>query len=174
MIQSTTWVCAQRKLRSAWAESSLSAWRKPGSLATHWAHSEDSDQTRRMPRLIWVFAGRTLILLVLSCRGSFVLANSWKWECFFFFFFFRKISKISEKVWRFLWLRWFGKSFCWMPRQNGSLNLGWKLKCWLLCKSFECWLKISHNWAKIHFYGIQPTESKGKADSIFGMYGLKI
>ena len=30
-----------------------------GSLATHWAHSEDSDQTGRMPRLIWVFAGRT-------------------------------------------------------------------------------------------------------------------
>ena len=28
------------------------------------------DQTERMPRLIWVFAVRTLILLVLSCRGS--------------------------------------------------------------------------------------------------------
>ena len=41
-----------------WSESSLSAWRKLGSLATHWAHSEDSDQTGRMPRLIWVFAGR--------------------------------------------------------------------------------------------------------------------
>ena len=38
--------------------------------ATHWAHSEDSDKTGRMPRLIWVFAGRTLILLVLSCRVS--------------------------------------------------------------------------------------------------------
>ena len=35
------------------------------------ANSEDSDQTGRMPRLIWVFAGRTLILFVLSCRGSF-------------------------------------------------------------------------------------------------------
>ena len=32
--------------------------------------SEDSDQTGRMPRLIWVFTGHTLILLVLSCRGS--------------------------------------------------------------------------------------------------------
>ena len=39
-------------------QSSLSAWRKLGSLATHWMHSEDSDQTGRMPRLIWVFAGR--------------------------------------------------------------------------------------------------------------------
>ena len=57
-------MCAQRRLTSAWAsaqsdQSSLSAWRKLGSLATHWAHSEDSDKTGRMPRLIWVFAGRT-------------------------------------------------------------------------------------------------------------------
>ena len=50
-------------IRGVWPESSLSAWRKLGSLATHWAHSEDSDQTWRMPRLIWVFAGCTLILL---------------------------------------------------------------------------------------------------------------
>ena len=72
--------CAQRWLRSAWAsaqsdQSSLSAWKKLGSLATHWAHSEDSDQTGRMPRLIWVFAGRIHILLVLSCCGSFVYAH---------------------------------------------------------------------------------------------------
>ena len=56
-------------IRPVWSESSLSAWRKIGSLATHWAHSEDSDQTGRMPRLMWVFAGRT-VLVVLSCRGS--------------------------------------------------------------------------------------------------------
>ena len=35
-------------IRPVWSESSLSAWRKLGSLATHWA-----------PRLIWVFAGRS-------------------------------------------------------------------------------------------------------------------
>ena len=46
-------------IRPVWAESSLSAWRKIGSLAINWAHSEDSDQTGRMPRLIWVFVGRT-------------------------------------------------------------------------------------------------------------------
>ena len=57
-------------IHPVWSESSLSAWRKLGPLTTHWAHSEDSDQTGRMPRLIWVFAGCTLILLVLSCRGS--------------------------------------------------------------------------------------------------------
>ena len=46
-------------IRPVWSESSLSAWRKLGSLATHWAHSEDSDQTGQMPRQIWVFTGRT-------------------------------------------------------------------------------------------------------------------
>ena len=64
-------------IRPVWSEYSLSAWRNLGSLATHWAHSEDSDQTSRMPRLIWVFAGRTLILLVLSCRGSYYLSEKW-------------------------------------------------------------------------------------------------
>ena len=52
-------------IRPVWSESSLSAWRNLGSLATHWAHCKDSDQTGRMPRLIRVFAGPTLILLVL-------------------------------------------------------------------------------------------------------------
>ena len=57
--------CAQRRLRSAlnirtvWSEFSLSAWRTTGPLTTNRALSEDSDQTGRMPKLIWVFAGRT-------------------------------------------------------------------------------------------------------------------
>ena len=66
---------------SVWSESLLSAWRNLGSLATHWDNSEDSDQTGRMPKLIWVFAERTVTLLVLSCRASFVL-----FVCLFFFF----------------------------------------------------------------------------------------
>ena len=57
-------------IHPVWSESSLSPWRKLGSLAAHWAHSEGSDQTGRMPRLIGVFTGRTVTLLVLSCRGS--------------------------------------------------------------------------------------------------------
>ena len=44
-------------IRLVWSESSLSAWTNIWSSATHWAHYEDSDQTGRMPRLIWVFAG---------------------------------------------------------------------------------------------------------------------
>ena len=58
-------------IRPAWKESSLSAWRTLRSFATHWVHSEDCDQTGRMPRLIWVFAGHTFTVLVLSQGGSF-------------------------------------------------------------------------------------------------------
>ena len=58
-------------IRPVWSESSLFAWRNLWSLATHWVHSEDSDQTGQMPRLIWVFAGHTVILLLFfSCCGS--------------------------------------------------------------------------------------------------------
>ena len=62
-------------IHPVWSEPSLSAWRKLGSLATHWAHSEDSDQTGRMPRLIWVFAGRIchfvgFVMRRLKCRFS--------------------------------------------------------------------------------------------------------
>ena len=34
-------------IRPVWSESSLSAWRNLGSLATHWAHNEDYDQSSR-------------------------------------------------------------------------------------------------------------------------------
>ena len=57
-------------IRPVWSESSLCAqWvaKDPRFLP---ADSDGSDQTGRMPRLIWGFAGRTLILLVFSCRGS--------------------------------------------------------------------------------------------------------
>ena len=47
------------RIRAVWLESALSAWRNIASLATQYAHREDSDQTVRMRRLIWIFAGRT-------------------------------------------------------------------------------------------------------------------
>ena len=77
-IWAATWQNQQNKcaktqislgIRPVWAESSLSTGRNIGSVTTHWTHSEDSDQTGRMPRLIWVFAG-AVILLVLSWGGS--------------------------------------------------------------------------------------------------------
>ena len=46
-------------IRPVWSESSQSAWRRIGTLATHWAYSEVSDLSRLMPRLNWDFAGRT-------------------------------------------------------------------------------------------------------------------
>ena len=46
-------------IRPVWSESSLSAqWVAKDPSFLH-ADNEDSDQTGRMPRLIWVFAGRT-------------------------------------------------------------------------------------------------------------------
>ena len=73
----TKWVCVHQRLRSAWAsaqsdQSSLCAQLVAKDSRFLHADSEDSDQTGRMPRLIWVFAGRTLTLLVLSCCGSYV------------------------------------------------------------------------------------------------------
>ena len=76
MTKPTKWVCAQRRLRSAWASTQSDQY----SLCIQWTakdprflhgDSDDSDQTGQMPRLIWVFAGRTLTLLVLSCPGSY-------------------------------------------------------------------------------------------------------
>ena len=58
-------------IRPVWSESSLcSQWVAKHPSFLH-AGSEDSDQTGRMPRLTWVFAGRTATLLVLSWGGSF-------------------------------------------------------------------------------------------------------
>ena len=64
-------MCAKRRLRSAWAsaqsdqrlrcphEEALGAW-------LYLEHTAKTDQTGQMPKLIGVFAGRTVILLVLS------------------------------------------------------------------------------------------------------------
>ena len=79
MTKPTKWLCTQPRLRSAWASSQsdqslrcCALWVAKDPRFLH-ADSEDSDQTGRMPRLIWVFAGRTVTLLVLSCRGSYIL-----------------------------------------------------------------------------------------------------
>ena len=76
MTNPTIWVCSQRRLKAAWASAQSDQSLR---CATQWvaknpsflhADSEDSDQTGRMPRLIWDSAGRTVTLSVLSCRGS--------------------------------------------------------------------------------------------------------
>ena len=64
------WAAAQQNNKMTCAESSLSVWRKLGSLASYWAHSEDwsawvDDQADLSLR--WAHA----ILLVLLCCGSY-------------------------------------------------------------------------------------------------------
>ena len=76
----------RKTFRPVWSESSLSAWRQLGSLATHWAHSEDSDQPGHggCPGWSEVSLG-THILLILSCCGSLgftVLLLGWTREPF--------------------------------------------------------------------------------------------
>ena len=53
-------------------------WNEPGTvwdcsvyMSRDMTKPAKTDLTGRMPRLIWVFAGRTLTLLILSCRGSY-------------------------------------------------------------------------------------------------------
>ena len=49
-------------IRPVWSESSLCARGVAKDPMFLHADSEDSDQTGRIPRLIWVFAGRTVTL----------------------------------------------------------------------------------------------------------------
>ena len=81
MTKPTNWMCAQRKLRSAWASAQSDQSRHCAlneKLRTQacFMRTAKTDQTGRMPRLIWVFARRTLILLVLSWRGSYMYADA--------------------------------------------------------------------------------------------------
>ena len=85
-----------------WSESSLCVWRKLGSLATHCAQAK----TGWMIRLIWVFAGRTVILLALSWSSSLVKNGDFylkKWRNTSILLFVHVHSFINTKVW---WLKW--------------------------------------------------------------------
>ena len=55
-----------------WSESSQCAQLVAEDPVFLHADSEDSDQTGQMPKLIWVFAGCTVILLVWSWGGSYI------------------------------------------------------------------------------------------------------
>ena len=82
MTKPTKWLCAQQKtqislgIRPVWSESSLrTQWVAKDPSFLH-ADSEDSDQTGQMPRLILVFTGRTVTLLVLSWGGLISINSS--------------------------------------------------------------------------------------------------
>ena len=70
------YMCAQVRqislgIHLVWSELSLSAC----SLATHKVHSEDTDQTGRLHRLIWVFAGRTSHFVGFVVRQLIILSS---------------------------------------------------------------------------------------------------
>ena len=82
MTKPTKWVCTQQRLGSA---QSLCAQQVAKNLSFLHANSEVSDQTGRMPRLIRVFAGRTVTchvaahistLTFLSVKHHFVKRNT--------------------------------------------------------------------------------------------------
>ena len=165
MTKPPKWVCAQCRLRSAWAkkawvfsyplstqrrlwsdwastqsdQSSLSAWRKLGSLATHWAHSEDSDQSGRMPRLIRVFAGHTVILLVLSWGGSNIWAISWLLQTVIILL--DPTVPIPIKFW------YKGKLHVWCTKsRNMYVKLTSVLDCGFICHSQETAVLSTPSW----------------------------
>ena len=75
-------------IHSVWSEFSLcTQWVAKDPSFLH-ADSEDSDQTGRMPRLIWVFAGRTVIILVLSWGSSYNFVIYWVSFLFLYCFLF--------------------------------------------------------------------------------------
>ena len=92
--------------RPVWSESSLSAWRKLGSLVTHWAYSEDSDQTGWLPRLIWVFAIRTKKAWVLSHPMN---AQRWLWSDW-------------ANAQADLCLRWAHRPLCWFCHEAAHIS----------------------------------------------------
>ena len=101
-------------IHPVWSESSLSAWRKLRSLATHWVHREDSDQTGQMPRLIRL--GRAHLSFCLFCHLAAYLC------CFHvshlqFFWFNCHLFRLLEHL--FSW--WSSVFFFWQRRYPTSL-----------------------------------------------------
>ena len=77
MTKPAKWLCTQRRLRSAWAsaqsvQSLHYAFSGKLRIQPFFMRTAKTDQTGRMPRLIWVFTGRTATLLGLSWGGSFL------------------------------------------------------------------------------------------------------
>ena len=131
----TEWAAAwQNQQNDLCAQSLLSAWsvltvcmKKPWvQVATHWAPSEDSDQARRMPRLIWVFGGRT---------GHFDVVVFF----FFFFFFFHSAAQITRIITILIIIsKW---HWNWIIMREYSLILGNSESRWS-CLVMQCtfWL----------------------------------
>ena len=132
----------------------LSAWRKLGSLATHWMHSEDSDQTGRMPRLIWVFTGRIVTLLVLSWGGSnrsHISLPMWGKHCYIW----NKLPAMYD-----------------INKYSKLLDDFWALKSGTALQNFEHNSLFICNWK--HCVGMDFLKSKGTFDLLFDFFFFSI
>ena len=147
MTKPTKWVCAQRRLRSAWASAqSGQSLRCPHeeslSLATHWAYSEDSDQTWWLlgaHSFCWfchVAAQMTSLKLYHSKRTFWInlsrdMSKPTKWLCAQR----RQISLGIRPVWSepSLCVQWVAKDPTFLhayPGSDGSVPT-WLKNCWL-------------------------------------------
>ena len=131
-------------IRPVWSESSLCAqWVAKGSSFLH-ADSEDFDQTGRMPRMIWVFAGRTGHFV-----GFVMRRLIWQFTYFQQYFshiillVFKLISRDTEKyeVWTVKSELWSLKSEQWTVKcELCSVKCElWTVKCGLWSLRYEVW-----------------------------------
>ena len=134
-------------IRPVCSESSLSAWWKLESLATHWVQSENFDQTGRMPRLIWVFAGRTcyfvgFVVRWLKCDINDIrlqdvdLTLPWWWTLILL------LSNTTTKAQKILNLLR-RRLYCCNEEAVKCLNITCPARCWIHVYCF--WTLISNN-----------------------------
>ena len=62
------------RISAVWLESLLSVWRNIASFTIQYVLSEDSGQTARMHKLIWIFTGH-VIRYIFWCCGSYYLLD---------------------------------------------------------------------------------------------------
>ena len=125
------------RIRTVLSRSSMSAWRYLASLSIQNALSEDSDQTTRKRRLIWIFAGRTcpkvrfLTLRDICCGYNFIILSDLFWSSDFFqLLFFSKLNVNAQVQLASFLIIFFVCSchlYCHLCFEKG-INCKWKLR----------------------------------------------
>ena len=111
MTKPTNWLVYSAKshiilgICPVWSESSLSALRNLWSLATHWVHNEDDDQTAHLRRLIRLSAGCTFHFVgfvVLWLKHFWKITHLFSWFLLSKLVFFLRLS-VGLCIWFNLW-----------------------------------------------------------------------
>ena len=106
-------------IRPVWSESSLSTWKNIRPF-TYWAHSEDSGQ---MPRLIWVFVGRTSFCWYCQAAAHLVFVGFvWK-NLYFYILFIIAFKNFTIMSWYCLNVK--ARS----PKLTFIVQSDWSIKC---------------------------------------------